>query len=130
MSHVSGKLKTIETLSTLPDGFVGHNTTAEIAVHSSGRFMYVSNRGHDSIAVFSVDTTSGRLSLTAVISSGGIRPRNFSIDPTGRYMLVAHRDSDNVVVFTIDQQTGVLYPTGSEIEIDAPVCVQFLELTS
>ena len=130
MSHVSGKLKTIETLSTLPDGFVGHNTTAEIAVHSSGRFMYVSNRGHDSIAVFSVDTTSGRLSLTAVISSGGIRPRNFSIDPTGRYMLVAHRDSDNVVVFTIDQQTGVLRPTGSEIEIDAPVCVQFLELTS
>ncbi len=130
MSHADGKLETIETLSTLPDGFVGHNTTAEIAVHSSGRFMYVSNRGHDSIAVFSVDTTSGQLNRTAVIKSGGNRPRNFAIDPTGRYILIAHRDSDNVVVFAIDQQTGILHPTGLEIEVDAPVCVQFLELAS
>lgn len=128
LAHTRGKFETIQTVSTLPDGFEGPNTTAEIAVHPSGRFVYASNRGHDSIAVFLVDVSSGRLSQTTVVQSGGRTPRNFSIDPTGRYILAANQGTDNVVVFTIDQQTGTLHPTGSEIEIGAPVCVQFLKL--
>ena len=128
MAHDGGKFEPIESLSTLPEDFDGHNTTAEIAVHPSGRFVYASNRGHDSIAVFSLDPVSGRLTRTAVIKSGGVRPRNFGIDPTGQYLLAAHQDTDNVVVFKIDQQTGMLHPTGTEIQVDAPVCVQFLQL--
>ena len=128
MSHAGGKFETIESISTLPEDFKGHNTTAEIAVHPSGRFLYASNRGHDSIAVFSIDAMSGRMRRDAVIKSGGVRPRNFAIDPSGRYLLAAHQDSDNVVVFRIDQQTGILHATGAEIEVDAAVCVQFVKI--
>ncbi len=128
MSHAGGKFETIESISTLPEDFDGHSTTAEIAVHPSGRFVYASNRGHDSIAVFSIDPTGGRVTRIAVIKSGGVRPRNFAIDPSGQYLLAAHQDTDNVVVFKIDQQTGILHPTGGEVEVDAPVCVQFVKL--
>ena len=128
MSHADGKFETIESVSTLPEDFGGDSTTAEIAVHSSGRFVYASNRGHDSIAVFSIDTTGGRLTRIAFIKTGGVRPRNFGIDPSGRYLLAANQDTDNVVVFKIDQETGILHPTGGEIEVDAPVCVQFVKL--
>ncbi len=128
MSHAGGKFETIESVSTLPEDFEGHSTTAEIAVHPSGRFVYASNRGHDSIAVFSIDPTGERLTRIAVIKTGGARPRNFGIDPSGRYLLAANQDTDNVVVFKIDQETGILHPTGGEIEVDAPVCVQFVKL--
>lgn len=128
MSHADGEFETIEALSTLPEDFEGHSTTAEIAVHRSGRFVYASNRGHDSIAVFSIDATGGHLTRTAVIKSGGVRPRNFGIDPSGHYLLAANHDTGNVVVFKIDQQTGTLHPTGDEIEVDAAVCVQFVKL--
>ena len=130
MTHAEGKFEAIETLSTLPAEFDGRNTTAEIAVHPSGRFVYASNRGHDSIAVFSINAANGRVTQTAVIKSGGVRPRNFAIDPTGQYLLAAHQDTDNVVVFGIDQQTGILRPTGTEIQVDAPVCIQFLKPTT
>ena len=130
MSHAGGRFETIESVSTLPQDFEDHSTTAEIAFHPSGRFLYASNRGHDSIAVFSIDAMSGRVRRDAVIKSGGVRPRNFAIDPSGRYLLAAHQDSDNVVVFRIDQQSGILHATGAEIEVDAAVCVQFVKIGS
>ncbi len=121
-----GALEAIHTLSTLPEGFDGKNTTAEVQVHPSGRFAYGSNRGHDSIAIFAVDGDSGRLTPVGHQSTGGRTPRNFGIDPSGAYLLAANQDSDNVVAFRIDQDTGRLAPTGQELKVGRPVCVEFL----
>ena len=123
----SGAMKEIQTLSTLPDGFdKSKNSTAEIAVHPSGKFVYVSNRGHDSIAIFKVDQKTGKLTAAGHQSTQGKTPRNFGIDPTGRFLLAANQGSDTVVVFAIDQQTGALSPTGTVANVPTPVCVTFL----
>ena len=122
----TGTLTEIQTISTLPDGFDGKNTTAEVRIHPSGKFLYGSNRGHDSIAVFRINCDTGKLTALGQTSSGGNSPRNFTIDPSGRYLLVAHQLSDNVVAFRINQDTGLLKPTGSEIEVSMPVCVTFI----
>jgi len=119
-----GALTPIQTISTLPEGFTGNNTTAEVAVHPSGKFVYGSNRGHDSIAAFAVEP-GGKLRLLGHTPSGGKTPRNFGIEPGGRYLLAAHQDSNNVVAFRIDPRSGALTPTGSEVEIGMPVCVKF-----
>ncbi len=120
-----GRLTELESLSTLPPHFSGANATAEVAAHPNGRFIYVSNRGHDSIALFDCDASSGRLTARGHEPSGGAAPRHFRIDPTGRWMLVANQDSNNVVVLAIDEQSGKLSPTGRSITLGAPVCVQF-----
>ena len=120
-----GTLKTLQTTTTLPAGFKGANSTAEIQVHPSGRFLYGSNRGHDSLAIFAIDAKSGRLQPLGHQPVGGKTPRNFCIDPTGRYILAANRNTNNVVVFRIDQTTGRLTPTGRSITVPAPVCVKF-----
>lgn len=122
----TGALTEIQTISTLPDGFDGKNTTAEVRVHPSGKFLYGSNRGHDSIALFRVSCDTGKLTALGQTSSGGNSPRNFTIDPSGRYLLAAHQLSDNVVAFRINQDTGLLEPTGSELEVSMPVCVTFI----
>lgn len=122
----AGTLSAIQTISTLPEGYEGSTTTAEVQVHPSGRFVYGSNRGHDSIAVFRVDTATGRLTAAGHASTTGKTPRNFGIDPTGKYMLVANQDTDDVVVFRIDAETGGLTPTGVKLEVPHPVCVKFL----
>ena len=107
-----GAFREIGTVSTLPKDFSGENDTAEIAVHSSGKFLYASNRGHDSIAVFAIDSAKGTLTPTAYVSTGGKTPRNFAIDPTGEYLLAANQNSDGIVVFRIDRKTGGLSFTG------------------
>jgi 6-phosphogluconolactonase len=122
----TGTLEAIQTLSTLPEDFSGNNSTAEIEVHPSGKFLYASNRGHDSIAVFSIDQQTGELTRTAIISSGGERPRNFAIAPGGRHLLAANQGTGNVVVFQIDPESGGLTPTGREIAVDAAVCIKYL----
>ena len=124
-----GSLTEVQTISTLPPdqavepGF----STADVQVHPSGRFLYGSNRGHDSIVVFAIDETSGGLTHVENRPTQGSTPRGFGIDPTGKYLLAANQRSDSVVVFRIDQQTGRLAPTGQTIEVGTPVCVKFVE---
>jgi 6-phosphogluconolactonase len=121
----SGKLSPLATVSTLPAGWTGTNYPADIHVASSGRALYVSNRGHTSIAVFSVATSTGALALEQVVPTDGDWPRNFSLDPTGRWLLVANQRSGSVVVFSRDQETGRLTPTSRRIAIPSPVCLRF-----
>ncbi|HEV2835181.1 MAG TPA: lactonase family protein [Pyrinomonadaceae bacterium] len=120
-----GALNAFETVSTLPRDFVGTSYCADIHVSRSGRFVYGSNRGHNSIVVFAIDPRTGRLNLVEHVSTEGKWPRNFTIDPTGRFLLVANQHTDNVVVFRIDAQTGRLTQTGHSAEIPTPVCLQF-----
>jgi 6-phosphogluconolactonase len=122
-----GALTAQQSLSTLPAGVLGRpeDSTAEIAVHPGGRFLYASNRGTDTIAVFSIEGTTGQLAPVAHVPTGGKTPRNFAIDPSGRYLLAANQKSDSVVVFRIDPDTGRLTPAGSTVEVGAPVCLVF-----
>ena len=121
----SGALQEVQTLSTLPEDFKGDNLCAEVQLSPSGRFLYSSNRGHDSIAIFSVSEADGRLSLIGHKSTGGKTPRHFTLSPRGDYMLVANQDSDNLVIFRRDEGTGRLEATGQVLEIPSPVCVIF-----
>jgi 6-phosphogluconolactonase len=102
------------------------NSTAEVVVHPSGKWVYGSNRGHDSIAVFAVDQATGRLTALGHEPTGGRTPRNFNVDPTGTYLLAANQGTGSVVVFRIDPATGLLKNTGHKLDIPAPVCVKFL----
>jgi 6-phosphogluconolactonase len=122
-----GALQPLQTLSTLPSDFKGENTCADIHVHRSGKFLYGSNRGHNSIALFSIDA-KGKLALKANVSTQGKVPRNFAIDPTGHFLIAANQDTNNLVVFRIDTKTGALTPTGQNLEVGAPVCVKFMAL--
>jgi len=121
-----GALSPVETRSTVPAGWTGTNYPADIHVASTGRSLYVSNRGHNSIAVFSVAESTGALVLAQVVSTEGDWPRNFSLDPTGRWLLVANQRSDSVVVFGLDPDNGSLTPTRQRIAIPSPVCLRFL----
>jgi len=123
-----GALKEIQTVSTLPEDFRGFNTCAEVAVHPSGKFVYASNRGDDSIAVFAVDEPNGRLDFVERQSTRGKTPRGFAIDPTGQYLIAANQDSNRIVVFRINAQTGQLTWTGQTLEVGKPVCVAFVPL--
>lgn len=120
-----GALSPLDTRSTVPDGWIGTNYPADIHVASSGRTLYVSNRGHNSLAVFSIAESTGALALEQVISTEGDFPRNFSIDPSGRWLLVANQRSDSVVVFRRDQKSGRLTLTRQRIAIPSPVCLRF-----
>jgi 6-phosphogluconolactonase len=121
-----GTLREIQTVSTLPADFAGKSDCAEVQVHPSGKFLYGSNRGHDSIAIFAIDSQTGRLAPLGHESTQGKTPRNFAIDPTGRYLLAANQDSNTIVVFRVDGQTGLLKATGQTAEVPAPVCVKFV----
>ncbi|MEQ8784965.1 MAG: lactonase family protein [Pirellulaceae bacterium] len=123
-----GLLTTLQTLGTLPEGFEGRNSTAHIEVHPNGKFVYGSNRGHDSIAIFAIDAKTGKLTAVGHQPTGGKTPRNFGIDPSGKFLLAANQSTNNVVVFRIDQASGKLEPTGHEAEVASPVCVKFLML--
>lgn len=126
-----GVLTPQQTISTLPEGVTDHKgmSTAEVQVHPSGKFLYGSNRGHHSIAIFSIDLATGKLTAVGHQGQGIKTPRNFGIDPTGNYLLACNQDSDSVIVFRIDQTTGKLEPTGSTVSVGTPVCVKFLPLT-
>ena len=118
----------VQTISTLPIDYVvtEKDSCAEIAVHPSGKFVYGSNRGHDSIAVFTADTKTGKLTLVQNESTQGKTPRHFAIDPSGRWLLAENQNSDSVVVFAIDNATGKLKPTGQTITVGSPVCAVFV----
>jgi 6-phosphogluconolactonase len=126
----SGALSPLHTQSTLPTGWTGANYPADIHVASSGRTLYVSNRGHNSLAVFTVADSTSALTLEQVASTDGDWPRNFTLDPTGRWLLVANQRSGSVVVFARDQESGRLTPTAQRLAIPSPVCVRFLTETS
>jgi 6-phosphogluconolactonase len=115
----------LQTLSTIPKDFTAHNDTAEIVVHPSGKFVYVSNRGRDSIAEFTIDPTRGTLTLAGDFPTRGKTPRNFELDPTGKFLLAANQESNNIVVFGIDQSTGALTATGEVAQVPAPVDIVF-----
>jgi 6-phosphogluconolactonase len=123
-----GALAEVQTISTLPPGqdVAQGFSTAEVQVHPSGRFVYGSNRGHDSVTVFARDASSGRLTFLQNVPTQGEFPRNFGIDPSGRYLLAANQRSNSVVVFRIDQETGRLTPTGHSVTVGTPVCVTFV----
>lgn len=116
----------VQTISTLPKDFTKTSYCAEIAVHPTGKFLYGSNRGHDSIAVFAIDPKSGKLTPLEYPSTQGKTPRHFAIDPTGRWLLAENQASDSVVVFRIDGATGKLKSTGQTIPIGSPVCAVFV----
>ena len=116
----------VQTISTLPKDFSKNNTAAEIAMLPSGKFLYASNRGHNSIAIFAVDQKSGALTPVGHQPTQGRTPRHFAIDPTGRWLLAENQASDSVVVFAIDADTGKLKPTGQTLTIGSPVCVVFV----
>ncbi len=123
----SSILHSVQTISTIPENFTSDNAGAEILLHPvTGNYLYASNRGHDSIAVFTVDHNTGYLSLIQHINVQGRTPRNFNITPNGKYLIVANQNSNNLVVFSIDQTTGKLIATGSITEINKPTCIKYL----
>jgi 6-phosphogluconolactonase len=121
-----GALRETQTLSTLPPDFTGRSYTAEVQAHPSGKFLYGSNRGHDSIAVFAVNERSGKLTFVECVSTRGKTPRNFGLDPSGRWLLAANQGSDTIAVFRINPATGRLQPAGEPVPAPVPVCVKFL----
>ena len=120
----SGAMRTIQVVSTLPEGFAGENACAEVQISPDGGFLYGSNRGHDSIVVYAIDRETGALSVVEHVSTGGGHPRHFSLSPEGDYLLAANRDSDNIVVFRVDRRSGKLEYTGHTVQASKPVCVK------
>ena len=110
----------------LPAGFTGRNDAAEIEIHPSGKFLYASNRGHDSIVVYSIDQDRGRLTPVADVPSGGKEPRHFAIDPSGKFLLAENQNTNTIVEFRIDPVNGKLTPTGETLSVPSPVCIAFL----
>ena len=121
-----GVLTKGQTVSTLPKDFKGNNSTAEVVVHPSGKFVYGSNRGHNSIAIFAIDAATGTLTPTGHLTRLIKTPRNFAIDPTGKYLLAASQSSNQVVVFAVNPQTGALTFTGNVVDVPAPVCIRMM----
>ncbi len=122
----SGALTEIQQISTLPDDFKGVSWCAEVRVHPNGKFLYGSNRGHDSIVIYKIDPEKGTLTLSGFQNAGIKNPRNFNLDPSGRFCIVANQDSGSVCTFRVDPETGALEPAGKPISIGKPVCVRFL----
>ncbi|MDQ0060435.1 lactonase family protein [Paenibacillus harenae] len=120
-----GTLKEIRSVSALPEGFGAYNDAADIHLAPSGRFLYSSNRGHDSIAVFAVDQSSGELTLVQHIGSGGQSPRNFALSPDGSYLLAANQKSGNIAAFRVNEESGELTALGTVLDVPSPVCIRF-----
>ena len=118
-------MKELQTVSTLPATFAGHSSCAEVQVHPSGKFVYGSNRGHDSIAVFGFDASNGKLTFVEHQATQGKTPRHFAFDPTGQWLLAENQDSDSIVIFHVDAKTGRLSATGQTVSVGAPVCAVF-----
>ena len=124
-----GALSLLSTTPTTPNGWRGENYPADIHVAPSATVVYVSNRGHDSIAAFSIDTRSGRLSLAHTTSTEGSWPRNFGLAPDGRWLLVANQKSNSIVVLARDPETGRLTSTGRRLEVSSPTCIRFASMS-
>ena len=126
MTDAPDSLSRMQVVSTLPPDFTGNNTTAEIAFSADHRFLYGSNRGHDSIAHYRIDPEKGTLSLQGIVSTEGEHPRNFAIDASGRFMLVSNRDSDTVTLFRLDPETGAPVFTGHQIALSMPMRIEIM----
>jgi 6-phosphogluconolactonase len=124
--YKKGILTAIQTISAKPAGFTGDFNCADIHISPDGKFLYGSNRVHDSLVIYSIDTKTGKLTYVAHQSVMGKKPRNFMIDPTGNFVLVANQDSDNITIFKRDIKTGMLTPTGKEISVPNPVCLKMV----
>lgn len=124
--EASGTLKEIQTAPTLSANFSGANTCADIHVSPNGKFLYGSNRGHDSIVSYKIDEKTGRLDFVEHVSTQGKTPRNFAIDPTGKFLLAANQNSDSIVVFRIDETNGKLQATGNKVTVPSPVCLKLI----
>jgi|WetSurMetagenome_2_1015567.scaffolds.fasta_scaffold00097_38 6-phosphogluconolactonase len=122
----SGRLTELQTSSTLPADYKGKNACAEIEVSHDGKFLYASNRGYESIAVFSVNRRTGKISLVENVPTLGHSPRNFTFDPTGKWLIVTNHLSNNAVVFKVDKRNGHLTPVGEPVTVESPFCVRFL----
>lgn len=122
-----GALHEVQTISSLPPDFKGKSTGAEVQILPSGRFLYASNRGNDTIAVFAVNRRTGMIKPVEYVSSGGKTPRMFALDPSGHFLIAANQDSNNIVIFRVNQATGKLTPTGQQVDLSMPVCVAFLK---
>jgi 6-phosphogluconolactonase len=122
----TGHLRQTQTVSTLPLTFRGNNDASELAVSPNGKFLYASNRGHNSIAVFAIDRSTGKLKLISITASQGKTPRHFGIDPTGAFLLVANQESNNIVSFRINRKNGKLTPSGELRQVPFPFCVIFV----
>jgi len=123
-----GTLTAIQTVSTLPAGAEKQGSTAEVRVHPTGRFLYGSNRGHDTIVVYAIDQQTGKLTWVENESTGGKTPRNFFVEPSGRYLLAENQSTGSVVVLRINQDTGALEPAGSALEVTSPVCIRTIPI--
>jgi 6-phosphogluconolactonase len=126
----NGSLKPLQTISTLPPGFTEEDNSAEIALGKSGRFLYASNRGNDSITVFAIDPHQGTVTKVQVEPTQGKIPRNFAIDPTGRYLVAGNQKSNQMAVFAINEKDGQLKPTGQVVDVPEPVCIVFVPSVS
>jgi 6-phosphogluconolactonase len=126
----AGVLHEIQAITTLPEGFTGENYPAEVVVHPSGKFLYGSNRGHDSIAVFAIDGDTGKLTPAGHQSSGGKGPRNFALDPSATWMVIGNQSTDNVLVCAVDPATGTLTAKGTAFAAPVPICFKFVPVTS
>jgi 6-phosphogluconolactonase len=122
----AGALKELQTVSSLPEDYDGPNTCAEIGIHPSGKYVYASNRGHDSVVLLAVDPEKGTLSYVAEQSSGGKTPRHFGIHPAGTHLAIANQNSDTLLLCRIDEANGRLKPSGVFAEAPTPSCIQFL----
>lgn len=122
----TGTLTELQTSSTLPSNYQGTNACAEIEVHPNGKFLYASNRGHESLAVFAINDTTGKILLLEHIPTQGHSPRNFTFDPTNKWIVVTNHNSDNVMVFKVDEKSGHLTPNGNPVPIVYPFCIRFL----
>lgn len=125
-SSTTGELQPIQTVSTIPTTWEGSGIAAHIALSTSGRHLYASNRGHNSIAVFDVDGTDGRLTSRGHVSTNGATPRHFAITPDGHTMIVGNQDSDQISLFAVDPETGDLQFTGKTVSVKKPTCVAYL----
>ncbi len=123
----TGSMSAYQTISTLPAGYNGSTTCAEIALSADGKFLYGSNRGHDSIAIYAVSAVDRKLTLVGIEPTGGKVPRNFAIDPSGKYLIAANQQTNNLVVFKRDAHSGKLTPTGATTAVTAPVSVVYLQ---
>ena len=120
--------KSLQVVPMLPAGFSARNDAAEIEIHPSGKFLYASNRGHDSFAVYSINQKDGTLTQVEIVPTGGKEPRHFAIDPTGHFLLAENQNTNNIIEFRIDQSTGKLTATGETLTTPSPICISFLPL--
>jgi len=124
----SGRMAELQPISTLPQDFKGENSTAEITTDTAGKFLYASNRGDDSIAIFAIDAKSGKLSLVDRVRTGGKEPRHFTLDPTGNWLFAENQDSNDIRIFRVDSKSGRLTPTSRSVQVNSPVCVVFVPI--